>query len=345
MQLAGEAEPRRARGQVGARWEADGTTVRPHQAPRRGVLDRHAAADRQRRAAHRARLLATPTPTPSPASSGCAARRSSTRWAGTTTGCPPSAACRTSSASAATPRCPTTPTSAGPAAARSRAIADQPAELHRAVRGGGARGREGVPDLWRNARAVRRLGADVHHHRRPRRSRTSQRAFLRNLARGEAYGPRPPRCGTSTSARRWPRPSSRTGSCPGHTTGSCSTAPTAPGRSRPPGPSCCRPAWPGRRHPDDERYQPCFGQNATTPLFGVAVPVRRTRAGRPREGDRHRHDLHLRRHHRRHVVARAEPARRARCWAATAGSCPHRPTGWPRRRTPRPPTPSWPARP
>ena len=34
----------------------------------------------------------------------------------------------------------------------------------------------------------------------------------------------------------------------------------------------------------------------------------RAPAGRPREGQRHRDDLHLRRHHRRHLVARAVPA-------------------------------------
>ena len=53
----------------------------------------------------------TPTPTPWPASSACAARRCSTPWAGTTMACPPSAGSRTTSGCAATPPCPTTPTS------------------------------------------------------------------------------------------------------------------------------------------------------------------------------------------------------------------------------------------
>ena len=57
---------------------------------------------------------ATPTPTPSPATSACGASTSSTRWAGTTTACPPSAGSRTTSASAATRRCPTTRTSSRP---------------------------------------------------------------------------------------------------------------------------------------------------------------------------------------------------------------------------------------
>ena len=61
-------------------------------------------------------------------------------------------------------------------------------------------------------------------------------------------------------------------------------------------------------HPDDERYQPLFGTEVMTPLFGVRVPVIAHAAGRPREGQRHRDDLHVRRHHRRHLVARAEAA-------------------------------------
>ena len=61
-------------------------------------------------------------------------------------------------------------------------------------------------------------------------------------------------------------------------------------------------------HPDDERYQPLFGTTVRTPLFGVEVEVRRPRAGRPRQGLRHRHDLHVRRPHRRHLVARAAAA-------------------------------------
>ena len=47
-------------------------------------------------------------------------------------------------------------------------------------------------------------------------------------------------------------------------------------------------------HPDDARYQPLFGTEVTTPLFGVKVPVRRAPARRSREGIGHRDDLHVR---------------------------------------------------
>ena len=76
-------------------------------------------------------------------------------------------------------------------------------------------------------------------------------------------------------------------------------------------------------------------------------PDRRPRAGRPRQGHRHRHDLHLRRHHRRHVVARARPRAAARGPARRPAAPGHlgRPrVGVGRRRPPpRPPTTSWPA--
>ena len=66
----------------------------------------------------------------------------------------------------------------------------------------------------------------------------SQRAFLRNYARGEAYQRTRRPCGTSPSRPRWRRPSSRPASTPAPTTGWPSTAPTAPRcTSRPPVPS------------------------------------------------------------------------------------------------------------
>ena len=79
-------------------------------------------------------------------------------------------------------------------------------------------------------------------------------------------------------------------------------------RSRPRVRSCCRRAWRWSRIPDDERYKPLFGTEVVTPLFGARVPVQGASAGRARQGHRHRDDLHLRRPHRRHLVARAEAA-------------------------------------
>ena len=49
------------------------------------------------------------------------------------------------------------------------------------------RGREGLRGPVAHARPVGRLVAALHDHRARRRRQVSQRAFLRNFARGEAY--------------------------------------------------------------------------------------------------------------------------------------------------------------
>ena len=67
----------------------------------------------------------------------------------------------------------------------------------------------------------------------PKATRTSQRGFLRLVAPRPRL-PQPSRrpSGTSTCARRSPRPSSTTGSSPARTTSSCSPAPTATAADR-----------------------------------------------------------------------------------------------------------------
>ena len=62
-------------------------------------------------------------------------------------------------------------------------------------------------------------------------------------------------------------------------------------------------------HPDDERYQPLLRDRGPHPALRRPRPGQGPPPGRPREGDRHRHDLHVRRHHRRDLVAGAGPAR------------------------------------
>ena len=90
--------------------------------------------------------------------------------------------------------------------------------------------------------------------------------------------------------------------------------------SRPPAPSCSRPASPWSPTPTTSATSRLFGTTVTSPLFGVEVPVARPPPGRARQGRRHRDVLHLRRPHRRAVVARAAAADPRRSSAATAGS-------------------------
>ena len=86
--------------------------------------------------------------------------------------------------------------------------------------------------------------------------------------------PRRRRSGTSTSAPRSRRPSWRTARRPARITRCASTA-TAPTRcsSTRRVPSCSPACVALVAHPDDARYQPLFGSNVRTPLFGVEVPV------------------------------------------------------------------------
>ncbi len=58
-------------------------------------------------------------------------------------------------------------------------------------------------------------------------------------------------------------------------------------------------------HPDDERYKPLFGTDVVTPIFGVRVPVKPHHLADPEKGIGRRDDLHVRRRHRRRLVARA----------------------------------------
>ena len=79
-------------------------------------------------------------------------------------------------------------------------------------------------------------------------------------------------------------------------------------RSRRRGPSCCRPASRWSRIPTTSATKPLFGSEVRDAALRRAGADPRASAGQPRQGHRRRDDLHVRRSHRRHLVARAEPA-------------------------------------
>ena len=180
-------------------------------------------------AARRPRLLLHPHRPDRALPADARQARSSTRWAGTTTGCRPSAGCRTTTASAATRRCRTTPTSRPPEKPDpKRQVPISPAQLRRALRAAGRRGREGLRGAVAHGSACRSTGRRPTRPSATTRRRRRQRAFLRNLARGEAYqaeapdavGRHVPDRGRAGRAGG-PRVRRRT------TTGSPSTGPTA----------------------------------------------------------------------------------------------------------------------
>ena len=121
---------------------------------------------------------------------------------------------------------------------------------------------------------------------------------------------RPRRCGTSRSRPPSPRPSWRRATTPAPTTASPSTGPTA----TPVYIETTRPELIAERvrahRPPGRRALPaaCSARPSPRPLFGVEIPVLAARGRRAGQGRRHRDVLHLRRPHRRHLVARAAPA-------------------------------------
>ena len=232
---------------------------------------------RCRVAAHRARVLLHPHRHHRPLPAHARARRSSTRWAGTTTACPPSGACRTTSTCAATRRCPTTRRSSRPTEppkqARCRSAAPQ---LHRAVRAAHRRGREGLRGAVAPARAVGRLVADLRDDRRALAAGSPSGRSCATCARGEVYQTEAPTlwdvdfrtavAQAELEDRERPGAYHRTRLPP---------APTAAATcsSTPPGPSCSPPAWRSSPTPTTSATSRCSAPRSRTPLFGVEVPI------------------------------------------------------------------------
>ena len=157
---------------------------------------------------------------------------SSTRWAGTTTACPPSAACRTTTACAATRPCRTTrrsPRRSRAATTRSAKAADQVPisrrnfiELCERLT---ARGREAVRGPVAPARPQRRLVARPTARSARSRSRSPSARSCTTSRAARPTRPMHRRSGTSPSAPPSRRPNSRTRSSRRPTTGSRSTVP------------------------------------------------------------------------------------------------------------------------
>ena len=127
-------------------------------------------------------------------------------------------------------------------------------------------------DLWR------RLGLSVdweHNYQTidERARAVSQRAFLRNLARGEAYQSEAPTLWDVTFRTAVAQAELEDRERPGayhrvafhHGADRVFIETTRPELLA----ACVALV----AHPDDERYQPLFGQTVTTPVFGVEVPV------------------------------------------------------------------------
>ena len=294
----------------GERWKADADLrLRPLPAARERLLDRHAAAHGERLAARRPRLLLHPhrpdRAVPADARQGgllphgLGRQRAADRAAGAELlrrPLRPVAALR----GRLHPAGEAGPEASGP---------DQPAQLRRAVRAAGAGGRAGLRAALAHARPLGRLDPAPTRRRAPTPGRSASARSCATSPAARPTSPRRRRSGTSPTAPRSRRPRSRRGSTPAPTTGSPTTAPDGS---------------PVVRRDDPPRADPVGGRADRAPrrralpaavrhhghLAGLRRrdPGGRAPPGRDGQGRRHRHVLHLRRPHRRPVVARAEPS-------------------------------------
>jgi valyl-tRNA synthetase len=137
----------------------------------------------------------------------------------------------------------------------------------------------------------RRIGLSVDWRHKyttvsPEAQRVSQRMFLRNLARGEAYSAEAPTIWDVTFQTAVAQAEIEDRERPGayHRIGFAHAdggEPVAIETTRPELiPACVALV----AHPDDERYQPLFGTRVVTPLFGVEVEVRAHVLADPEKG-------------------------------------------------------------
>ena len=134
------------------------------------------------------------------------------------------------------------------------------------------------------ARAVGRLDATSTRRSSERSRATAQRAFLRNLARGEAYRAEAPTLWDVDFRTAVAQAELEDRERPGAYHRLAFHGPTAPVLIETTRPELLPACVALVAHPDDERYQPLFGTTVRTPLFDVEVPVVAHRLAEPDKG-------------------------------------------------------------
>ena len=148
-------------------------------------------------------------------------------------------------------------------------------------------------DLWRTLG----LSVDWKQHYTtigPKAQTVSQRAFLRNLARGEAYLQEAPTLWDVTFQTAVAQAELEAREYPGAYHRVAFHGADGPVHVETTRPELIPSVVALIAHPDDERYQPLFGSTVTSPVFGVEIPVARPPGGRAGQGRRHRDVLHVR---------------------------------------------------
>ncbi|WP_092658361.1 valine--tRNA ligase [Actinopolymorpha singaporensis] len=142
---------------------------------------------------------------------------------------------------------------------------------------------EAFAKLWRN------LGLSVDWEQSyttigPVARTASQRAFLRNYARGEAYLQEAPTLWDVTFQTAVAQAELESREYPGHYHRIAFHGPNGPVYVETTRPELLPAAVALVAHPDDERYAPLFGTTVTSPVFGVQIPVLAHEAAEPDKG-------------------------------------------------------------
>jgi valyl-tRNA synthetase len=114
--------------------------------------------------------------------------------------------------------------------------------------------------------------------------KVSQRAFLRNLARGEAYLQESPTLWDVTFQTAVAQAELEAREYAGHYHRVAFHGADGPVRIETTRPELIPAVVALIAHPDDERYQPLFGTTVTSPVFGVEIPVLAHEAAEPDKG-------------------------------------------------------------
>lgn len=112
----------------------------------------------------------------------------------------------------------------------------------------------------------------------------SQRAFLRNFARGEAYLQESPTLWDVTFQTAVAQAELEAREYAGHYHRVAFHGPNGPVHIETTRPELIPSVVALIAHPDDERYQPMFGTTVTSPVFGVEIPVLAHEAAEPDKG-------------------------------------------------------------
>ena len=277
-----------------AHWEVEGTYRFDRSKTRDQVFfDRHPTAHRFWVASHGFSVRLRPDRQPRPLSANGRAKRCFTRWVGTTTGSRPNAVFRITTECPCDPGLPFDPGFTPPDEAHDPPISISRRNFIELCHLLTQEDEKAFEELWRTVGLSvdwKQSYATIDEHSQ----RTSQRMFLNNLKRGEAYSQEAPvlwDVDFQTSVAQAELQDREKGGAYHMVAFHKPDGERIHVETSRPELICSCVALVA--NPEDERYQPLFGSTVRSPLFGVEVPVVAHELADPEKGTGCRHDLHI----------------------------------------------------